>query len=248
MTDGTKHDNIYEALAAAMGDVKRLAKGERNNEQKYSFASVDDFLAMAGPVCAMHGLVTLMDEESVEAFERAGKYGPSFWLRIRFQITTFHTTGASLPTVKRTVEVIRTGAQSFGSAQSYALKQYLRALLMIPTGDADSADLEGAGNGAPTKTEQIDHGGAIKDAWVQGVLDGIPDAATAEEKAAAFADAIIDDFKGRAGLKALENAWKRHERRIEKMREYPALFHKVCEAHDVRQNELSPSESEAIPG
>ena len=33
-----------------------------------------------------------------------------------------------------------TGAQAFGSAQSYALKQFLRSLFMIPTGDKDDPD------------------------------------------------------------------------------------------------------------
>jgi len=132
--------DILTALAKATSEMKRIAKDSRNVEQKYDFASIDDFLAMAGPICAANGLSTLIDEDEVDGFERQGKYGVTQWLRIRFSFTTYHSSGQHLPTTKRTVEVIRTGAQSYGSAQSYALKQYLRGLHMIPTGDRDDAD------------------------------------------------------------------------------------------------------------
>ena len=145
---------VFAAVAKATGQMKRIAKDSRNAEQKYDFASIDDFLAMVGPIYAANGLTTFCDEENVEPFERQGKYGPTSWLKIRFVFTTFHESGQSLPPARRTVEVIRTGAQSFGSAQSYALKQYLRGLHMIPTGDGDDADFSEKGTGAQiTKTE-----------------------------------------------------------------------------------------------
>ncbi len=147
------HKNIFAALAGAMSDVKRLSKDSRNVEQKYSFASVDDFLSMTGPICAVHGLIVCMDEDEVVEFERQGKYGTTFWLRIRFVVTVCHVSGECLPPSRRTVEVIRTGAQSFGSAQSYALKQFLRALLQIPTGDKEDADYAEKGEGQPTSAK-----------------------------------------------------------------------------------------------
>lgn len=131
---------ILTAIAKAMGEMKRLAKDNKNTEQRYEFASVDDFLAMTGPICAANGIITLMDEVAVDNFEKAGKYGPTFWARYTFAITTYHASGEALPTVRRSVEVIRSGAQAAGSAQSYALKQYQRALYQIPTGDKDDPD------------------------------------------------------------------------------------------------------------
>jgi ERF superfamily len=153
MTD-TKPTGIIAAVAKAMGEMKRLAKDSRNAEQKYDFASVDDFLAMTGPICAANGIVTMLDEVSVEGFERQGKYGATNWLKIVFEIHTMHVSGESLPKLRRTVEVIRTGAQSFGSAQSYVLKQYQRALYQIPTGDKDDADFAEKGEGAIIKPQQ----------------------------------------------------------------------------------------------
>lgn len=148
-----KQTGIIAAVAKAMGEMKRISKDSRNIEQKYDFASVDDFLAMTGPICAANGLVTILNEVEVDGFERQGKYGPTNWLRIVFEIHTMHTSGECLPITRRTVEVIRTGAQSFGSAQSYVLKQYQRALYQIPTGDKDDADFAEKGEGAVVKHE-----------------------------------------------------------------------------------------------
>ncbi|MFC0281048.1 ERF family protein [Falsigemmobacter intermedius] len=145
---------ILTAISKAMGEMKRLAKDNKNTEQKYEFASVDDFLAMTGPVCAANGIITLMDEVSVDNFEKAGKYGPTHWARYVFAITTYHASGEALPTVRRSVEVIRSGAQAAGSAQSYALKQYQRALYQIPTGDKDDPDHGSPVEQAPPRQEQ----------------------------------------------------------------------------------------------
>lgn len=131
---------IYAAVAKAMGEIKRVGKDNRNTEQKYDFASIDDFMAMVGPICAANGLVTIIDEDMREFVEKPGKYGPTQWVSIVYQITTWHASGESLPTVRRHVEVIRNGPQAYGAAQSYVLKQYYRGLLAIPTGDKDDPD------------------------------------------------------------------------------------------------------------
>ena len=242
-TDG---QGIVAAIAKAMSEVKRLAKDNRNTEQKYQFASVDDFLAMTGPICGSNGLVVMMDEDGCEAVERQGKYGPSFWLRFTYIITVWHSSGQSLPPSRRSVEVIRTGAQSSGSAQSYALKQFLRALLQIPTGDSDEADLNtfaaaAAGVKEPNamSTPATAAAEGIRDAWRNAILDGLPENATEAQKAEAFADAIMADFKGK-GAKALDNAWNRHERLIQSLEQrYPALFGNVAAAYNVEQERIA---------
>lgn len=174
---------IIQAIAAAMTEVKRIAKDSRNTEQRYDFASVDDFLAMAGPICGKNGLVTLMDEEAVEEFTREGKYGPTHWLRIKFGLTTYHTSGASLPKAMRSVDVIRSGSQAYGSAQSYALKQYLRALLMIPTGDNEDADAQPKADGAVVSFDPGPHIDAISAAQTGKALLGVIPGAHADHPA-----------------------------------------------------------------
>lgn len=248
ITENRQSGQLLAALAKAMGEVKRLAKSEKNTEQKYSFASVDDFLAMAGPICAANGILIDMDEAEVEAFERQGKYGPSYWVRVTFAITVWHVSGESMPPRRRTVEVIRTGAQSFGSAQSYALKQFLRALLMIPTGDPDVADAAPEAVGRPVATVASDNAQGLRDAWIAGVLDSLPDGATETEKAAAFADQITKDFAKMKSLAGLEGQWSKREQVIGKLQtKYPDLWGKVVDAFEGRKNELSERDSERLP-
>jgi hypothetical protein len=167
-------EGIHKAVATAMGEMKRLAKDSKNTEQKYDFASIDDFLAMTGPIMAKHGLFILMDEEAIEEFERQGKYNMTFWLRIRYSLTVYHVDGSSLPPVRRTVEVIRTGAQSSGSAQSYVLKQFQRALFNIPTGDKDDPDY-GSAEGKPVAPPKNDDAAAVQAVAYLGEADTLDD-------------------------------------------------------------------------
>jgi hypothetical protein len=54
-----------------------------------------------------------------------------------------HESGESYGPIYKGVGVLYTGAQAAGSAQSYALKQLMRGLFLIPTGDADDPDKSG---------------------------------------------------------------------------------------------------------
>jgi hypothetical protein len=144
---------ILSALAKAMGEVQKIAKGDRNKHDGYDFASIDDFLALVNPICAANGLIVHMQEAEREDFERKGKFGENAWMRQSFDLTLYHVSGETLPPVRRTVEVLRNGAQAYGSAQSYALKQFWRAILLIPTGDKDDADHQPTDAGTITRRQ-----------------------------------------------------------------------------------------------
>lgn len=142
---------IPEAVAAAinavMGKIKTLSKDDSNKFGKYDFVSTDKFLAAVNPLCAEAGLIILQDEEtySVETREMEDDYGKvktKSYLTLRFSFILAHKTGASWGPLHRTIMVPANGAQAFGSAQSYALKQFLRSLFQISTGDKDDADLQ----------------------------------------------------------------------------------------------------------
>lgn len=128
---------IAKAIGEVMTQIKSLPKGERNQHGGYNFASIDDFLAAIGPLCASAGLIVYQDEGLVDTIDRGGKS----WLKATYTFTLGHTSGVvwSKP-VSRTVYQSITGPQTTGSCQSYALKQFLRSLFMIPTGDRDDAD------------------------------------------------------------------------------------------------------------
>lgn len=139
MTD-TK--TIYQAIATAIGEVRKIGKTDRNKFDGYDFASIDNFLEMVNPICATHGLFPFITQEGVEFYENTNsKGGKSVWARFTFRISLFHSSGGEFGPALMMVAVPMTGAQSSGSAQSYALKQFFRGVFMIPTGDKDDVDL-----------------------------------------------------------------------------------------------------------
>jgi len=79
--------------------------------------------------------VVLQDEISVEHFDRqsGGKIKP--WQTYVYEFSIVDTEGNSTKALRRTVSVPFNGAQASGSAQSYALKQFLRSTFLIATGD-----------------------------------------------------------------------------------------------------------------
>lgn len=124
--------NLNAAIAACMAEVQPLAKGETNNHGKYNFASVDDFLNLTRPICAKHGLTIRQDEESCEI--EGGQ------LHMRFAFTLHHGDEMAGP-YRRSITVnAKMGSQAYGAGQSYALKQYLRSLFQISTGDKENID------------------------------------------------------------------------------------------------------------
>lgn len=130
---------IANAVSEIMGKVKSLPKGEWNGHGQFNFASIDDFLAAVGPMCAEAGLIVLQDEESLDMIERNGKG----WIRITYLFTLAHKSGVIFERpVRRTVIQQIAGPQTTGGTQSYALKMFMRSLFQIPTGDRDDADYQ----------------------------------------------------------------------------------------------------------
>ena len=84
------------------------------------------------------------DEEECEILEAGG-------LRIRFTFT-LKAGGDHEGPFRRTVTVpAKMGSQAFGAAQSYALKQFYRALFQISTGDKDDVDFHDTGTLAQSR-------------------------------------------------------------------------------------------------
>ena len=92
-----------------------------------------------------------MDEESCRVSKNADSKP---WLHIVYKFILSSAVGETWSyTPRRNMFVAMTGGQTMGSAQSYALKQYLRSLLFISTGDETREDFTlGAGTQGQFKT------------------------------------------------------------------------------------------------
>lgn len=133
--------SIAVAINEITGNVETIKKENDNDFDKYTFASIDDFMKYVNPLCAEAGLFIIQDEASKpELVEKPTKSGSTLMLWCEFNFTLGTTEGDLYGPIKRSVMVLATGAQAFGAAQSYALKQFLRSLFMIPTGDGDDPD------------------------------------------------------------------------------------------------------------
>lgn len=130
---------VAAAIAAVMAEVPKLGKNDKNLHGNYKFTSIDDFLDAVRPLCAKAGLVILQDEESAEM--RDG------WLYVKYNFTLIHSSGETwaYKPARNIIISAKMGSQAFGAAQSYALKNFERALFQIATGEkADDVDAHAA--------------------------------------------------------------------------------------------------------
>ena len=130
--------SIATAINGVMGDIKMLKKEDENKYQGYNYASIDKFLSAVNPLCAKHGLIINIDEESCNV-ARDGAKNP--WMHIVYKFILSHASGDTWGyTPRRNMFVAMTGGQSLGSSMSYCLKQFMRSLFLISTGEKDDLD------------------------------------------------------------------------------------------------------------
>ena len=143
---------VARAVNAVMAEVPKLERSGWNDHGKYKFATIDDFLEGVRPLLAKHGLIISQDEESFELRQTQNKKGdPVTWLVVTFRYTLVHSSGETWGCrPSRTIMVnASAGPQSFGAAQSYSLKQYMRSLFQVATGEPD-LDTDGSTGGSTT--------------------------------------------------------------------------------------------------
>lgn len=143
--DHTFPPAIATAIVQVMRSIGTLGKDQENKFDHYDYASIDDFIAHVRGHCAEAGLAIIPDEardaETQEVSKKDGK--PMVIWSARFGFILIHESGQSFGPIYKTVAVQFNGAQAAGSAQSYALKQLMRGLFLIKTGDKDDPDEKG---------------------------------------------------------------------------------------------------------
>lgn len=135
-------------LALAIANVKRrlgkLGKDRKNEHGKYMFASIDDFMDFVSEPTDDEGLFFIPNEDGepqlIDVTSSGGK-SSSMW-RVRHAFTIVHQDGDCYGPIYKNVMVQALGAQSSGASQSYALKQLMRGLFNISTGENDDPDKE----------------------------------------------------------------------------------------------------------
>lgn len=147
MADGPKDDkdmtDVHSAIVQVMASLGTLYKANENKFDKYAYASIDDFILFVRGHCTDAGIYIEQDEieaKLVDVSKKDGKPMAMWWAQFAF--TVRHVGGTAIGPIRRSVMVQANGAQAAGSAQSYAMKQFMRSQFLIPTGDGDDPDRE----------------------------------------------------------------------------------------------------------
>jgi len=127
---------IFKAIAAVAADVGTLGKGAFNPHGGYKFVSIDKYYETVGLSAAKQGLSWVLAEKELQLRPDMGSKG---MLHITYTVNVFHSNGAFIPNFSQ-VSIIHPiqGAQTIGSAMSYADKVVMRQLFHITTGEEDA--------------------------------------------------------------------------------------------------------------
>ena len=128
---------IVEALNAAALEIGPVAKSGKAAQQMvgYSFRTIDDVVnACSGPM-ARNGLIVIpaITETKSEAWNDKWR---KEYARYRFRI--MHVSGEYIET-EIVAQALDNGDKGLGKATSYALKEFLCRMFLIPTGDDTEA-------------------------------------------------------------------------------------------------------------
>lgn len=200
---------IAQAIIAVKKQVRQIGQDERNEHGKYRYVSVDRFYERIGPMMAEAGLALLIDETETEVrisetTDRDGNPRKTAWLFAQYNMAFMHESGALSTPMRRSVAQPLTGPQTYGAAQSYIEKQFLRQVFKIPIGERD-ADETAQGDDAPARGRTAPSGanGARSAPARQQAAPAPSDAAHAARERVKRLQADIDGMEGEQGIAML---------------------------------------------
>lgn len=227
------HKGLYAALAAAQSDMGPALKDSVNPAFKSKYADLASVMAACLPALNAHGIAVIQppyqDEQGARYVKTVFVHGE-----------TGEQAECAVPLI-----VAKNDMQGYGSAVTYARRYGLMSMAGIAPEDDDG---NAAAKAPPRASDMVERthetpAQSLATAFNDAVLDGLPADATPRQKAEAFAAAIIADFAGK-GMKAMENAWGKHERMIGSMEQkHPDLHERIVDAYENRMIELQQKEA-----
>ena len=128
---------VFEAWSAVMNDVKVVHKGERNQQQGFSFRGIDAVMLAVGPKLRAHSVTVVPTAESIET-ERytTAKGGLMQGIICRVQFTVYGPEGDSF-TGSAYGQAADSGDKAVSKAHSVAYRTFLLQALCVPTDEPD---------------------------------------------------------------------------------------------------------------
>lgn len=213
-------DTLAQALLLAQSEMQGPKKTAKNTHFKSTYATLEDVLDACVPVLNKHGIVLTQGMVQTDA---------GSWT---VATTLIHAPSDEHKSFSIPVILGKEDMQGLGSAITYAR----RYGALMACGVAPEDDDGNATRAAPKPNPSTE---SLNDAWRDGVLDSLPENATPEMKAQAFADALCDMFAGYKSVRGLDAAWEKRGKIIDNLRDrFPPLWEQVVDAFETRKMEL----------
>jgi hypothetical protein len=242
---------IAKAIVAAARAMPSLVKGDRNAHGKYNYVPIDDYYKDAASVALQHGLTWRIREVSSEIRMAPSSGKDAF--RVTYSFAVMHEDGDVIEDFFRvTILHPLQGAQTAGSAMSYADKLFMRTTFHIVTGeqDADASDSGVFDLTAPARSGSaaigqdmdtlLDLGYVGKpEAELFDIPDGVQELERVPDEFEIAAEMAITFVDLANDLQALEKYWLDNDALFNRMKkEESVLYDKVRKAFTVRKNIL----------
>lgn len=141
----SESSEILKAIVKTRKDLGTLGKGDFNPHGGYKYVSIDKYYEHVAAAAAKNGLCWVLYQESLTMQPGIGKTGA---IVVEYSLSMLHESGVAIKDFARAsvVHPIQ-GAQTVGSAMSYADKMFMRQIFSVRTGEEDAdatnpADLE----------------------------------------------------------------------------------------------------------
>lgn len=216
----SKHANIHEALAAAQSEMKPPVKNATNpafkrdgNPAKY--ADLDSVTESVRAPLTNNGISWRYSTRVIDGE----------WVLVAHLDHGESGTGIECPVP---LLVGKRDMHGFKSATTYAKRIGLESV----TGQAPADDDDG---NAAAQTPPSSHTSStgLRDAWVDGVLDKLPENATDRQRAVAFSEAIIEEMQSKKSPSGVNGVWNKREAVIGKLdKKHNDLFQSVFECFE----------------
>lgn len=217
----TDHKNVYAALAAAQAEMGKALKDSSNPAFKSRYADLASVMDACMPALGKHGIAVFQPTFD----DDTGRYVK----------TVFAHVSGDMIECRVPLIVTKNDMQGYGSAVTYARRYGLMGMAGIAPEDDDG---NAAAKAPPPKAPHVSTE-ALRDAWADSVLDGLPADAPPRMKAEAFSLAIIMEFAVKT-VPTLEGRWSRHAKIIASLKDrHPDLFEQVVDAYEMRKNQIT---------
>jgi hypothetical protein len=212
--------SVAEALAQTAEEVEPLFKGSENHFQNYKYVSIDDYYLQVPKHALRHGLTWTLREVDTGTFRMVGKKGEETAMRFTYAVDLVHVEGHYVKEYDRiTVYHPAQGAQTSGSARSYADKMFMRSAFKIATGEVELREPDADA----TDSRKMNADVSIEDDWPD--LDDLP-----EERASLIAEVFRQFAPTQPDVETLRRFWGVNKDALDVLKELDSKLYEALHA------------------